>query len=119
MVDILNNPDVAKAVAFEESKAGMIAQLAEVLMSTKVWRDMDKNEQRVCIRHIVSQAESEEDLRQRLAKELGVSHCAIDWHLPDPNNKTDQEALMLVKGLGGLVSKNGAMIAIMTAGGAF
>ena len=119
MVEILNNPAIKNAVKFEQHKDGMIGKLAEVLMSTKTWHNMNADERRMCIRHIVNQAESEDDLRQRLRNELGLSCCAINWYLPAPGDKVGEEARMLVKALGGLVAKNGALVMIMTFDGSF
>ena len=119
MVEILNNPTIKNAVKLEQHKDGMIGTLAEVLMSTKTWPYMNTSERRVCIRHIVNQVESEDDLRQRLRNELGLSCCAINWSSPVHGDKTDEEARMLVKALGGLVAKNDALVMIMTAENTF
>lgn len=115
MVDVLNNPHVRAAVAHETAKDKLIADMAEQLLSTKTWGDMSKNELKICVRNIVSQVESEDELRERLTKELGFGYCAINWHLSDAGDKTGDEARALVKALGGLVSKNGALVKIMTA----
>lgn len=119
MVEILNNPTIKNAVKFEQYKDEMIGTLTEVLMSTKTWHNMNADERRMCIRHIVNQVESKDDLQQRLRNELGLGCCAINWHLPVPGDKTDEEARMLVKALGGLVAKNGALVMIMTFDGSF
>ena len=115
MVEILNNPHIRAAVAHETAKDKLVGDMAEQILSAKTWRDMTKNERKICVRYIVSQVESEAELRERLTKELNFGYCAINWHLSDAGDKTGDEARALVKALGGLVSKNGALVQIMTA----
>ena len=114
MVEILDNPHIRMAVALETRKDALVADLADRLLTTKAWADMTDNEWKICIRNIVTSVESEEELRERLGT-LGVGSCAIDWHLAEHGDKTGDEARMLVKALGGLVAKNGALVMIMTA----
>ena len=92
----------------------MIADLADQLMSTKTYAAMTTIERKTCVRHIVSQVESKQELQERLQRDLGVGYCCISWHLSEPGDKTGDEARMLVKALGGLVAKNGALVMIMT-----
>ena len=117
--EILNNPTIQMAVAAEQHKDKMVTDLAEQLISTKTWSNMNDKEHQICVRHIVLQASSEEELRKLLTEELGTGYCSINWHLPPDGDKTGQEAQMLVKALGGLISKNGAMVMIMTMDGMF
>ena len=114
MVEILNNPEIQRAVKAEEIKDKLRGLLADQLMSTKTWGDMDEAERRICVHHIVSQVASEEELRARLQSDLGFGYVAIEWHLSEPGDKTGEEARMLVKALGGLVSKYGALGLLMT-----
>lgn len=114
MTGILNNPHVRAAVAHETAKDKLVGDMAEQLMSAKVWRDMSKNERKICVRYIVSQVESEDELRERLTDELNIGYCAISWHLSGDGDKTGDEARALVKAMGGLVAKNGALVQIMT-----
>lgn len=113
-MEVLTNPDIQNAVRFQGFKNQLGSQLAVALMDTKPWADMDKTERKLCVKYVVSQVESEEELHERLRTDFGLSYVAISWHLPDPDDKTGQEALMFVRALGGLVSKNGAMVMIMT-----
>lgn len=114
MVDVLNNPHVVAAAKLEGHKDKMVADLADQLMSTKTYSAMTANERKICVRHIVSQVESEQELQERLQRDLGAGYCCINWHLSEPGDKTGDEARMLVKALGGLVAKNGALVMIMT-----
>lgn len=114
MVEILNNPTVQRAIRAEQSKDGLRKVLAEALMSTKTWPNMISDERRVCVHHIVSQSETEEELHSRLTNELGLGHRSVSWMDVDQNNKVELEAQALLKALGGLLSKNGALVNIMT-----
>ena len=113
MVDILGSEAVHAAIEHERLKDEFSAEIAEQLMTDKTWVDMSTNERGVCVRFIVSQVESEEKLRERLT-ELGAKYFSIQWSLSEPGDQTGQEARMLVKALGGLVAKNGALVMIMT-----
>lgn len=113
MVDVLNSRAVQEAIAHEQWKDGLLSEVVESLMRNKTWAEMDAVERRACVRIIVLRAESEDDLREHLT-ELGVEDFAINWHLSEPGYQIGQEAQMLVKALGGLVAKNGALVMIMT-----
>jgi hypothetical protein len=113
-MDVLNNPDIKAAVLFEEVKNQLCSNLAEQLMGTKTWSNMNKKERDICLKHVVSQVESEQELTDRLRADFGITYAAINWYKPDDGDQTGQEALMFVQALGGLVSKNGAMVMIMT-----
>ena len=117
MVDILNNPAIRAAVQFETQKDRLIADLAEQLISTKTWGTMNTDERWTCLRYIVSQVSTEEELRDRLRSELSLGYVAFEWHLSSPDDETGNEARMLVKSLGGLVTKSGALVMIMTSDG--
>ncbi len=114
MVEILENPTIQAAVRAEQFKDGLRAILANSLMSTKTWSDMNKDERMCCVQHVVGQSETEAELQQKLSEELGAGYCAIDWNDVDPSDKTALEAQALVKALGGLISKSGALVMIMT-----
>jgi len=111
--EILNNPDFQMAVKANDAKSGMRAQIADALISTKTWNDMDKKERKICIDHMVSESTTEAELRQRLT-EIGVGYLAIAWQEVDPNDKTSLEAQMIVKALGGPIAKNGALVMVST-----
>ena len=119
MVEILNNPTIKAAVMSQQMKGKLGSALADQLMSTKTWGDMNKNERKICIKHVVSQVESEQELRDRLQSDFSIGYVAINWHLSEPADKTGDETRMLVTALGGLVSKNGALVMIMMIDGQF
>lgn len=114
MVDVLNDPHIKGAIRLEQMKDGMCAQLGQLLISTKTWETMTGNERKVCVRYIASDSSSEIELSRRL-NDIGCTDCAICWKDTDPNDKTSLEARALIKALGGLVSKNGALVMMMTA----
>ena len=112
MVEILKNPLILRAVACQELKDVAVEVLAKGLMSAKSWEEMAANEQRDCIRYIVGQVESRDELKLRLEDDLNLYSSEIDWSDPVPGDKTDEEARMLIKAMGGLVAKNGATVTI-------
>lgn len=111
--EILGNPDFQMAARANDAKNGLRAQIADALISTKTWGDMTKKERDLCVHHLVSESESEDDLRRRLA-EIGVGYVAVSWQDVDPNDKTSLEAQMIVKALGGPIAKNGALVMVST-----
>lgn len=111
--DILGNRDIQMAAKASDIKTKMRSQIADAIISTKTWTDMNKKERKLCIDHLVSESETEAELRKRLT-EIGVGYVAIDWMDVDPNDKTSLEAQMLVKALGGPIAKNGAMVMVNT-----
>lgn len=113
VTEILNNPDVKLAALANDFKSGPRAQIADALMATKTWSDMDKKERELCIHHLISESENESELRQHFA-DLGVGYVAVSWSDVDQNDKTAREAQMLVKAMGGPIAKNGAMVMVNT-----
>ncbi len=111
--EILGNPIFQMAAKAQDAKVMMRAQIVDALISTKTWDDMSKKERDFCIHHLVSESESEEDLRRRLA-DLGVGYVAVNWSDIDPSDKTSLEAQMIVKALGGPIAKNGALVTVMS-----
>ena len=114
MTEILNDPHVKRAVANELVRDEVAGVIADQLMSTKTWWDMTADEHKICPRAIVSPVESEEELEGRLRADLGLKLFATHWYLPEPGDKKGDEARILVKAMGGLVSKNGALVMIRT-----
>ena len=111
--DILGNPAIQMAARANDSKARMRAQIADTIISTKTWGDMNKKERKLCIDYAVSQSVNETELRVRLT-EMDVGYVAIDWHDTDPNDKVALEAQMLIQALGGTIAKNGALVSVST-----
>ena len=111
--DILGNPAIQMAARANDSKARMRAQIADAIISTKTWGDMNKKERKLCIDYAVSQSVNETELRVHLT-EMDVGYVAIDWHDTDPNDKVALEAQMLIQALGGTTAKNGALVSVST-----
>ncbi len=111
--EILGNSRIQMAAMANDSRTLMRAQIVDALTSTKTWDDMNKKERKLCVDHLISESESETDLRRRLS-ELGVGCVAVKWSDVDPNDKTALEAQMLVKALGGPTAKNGALVMVNT-----
>lgn len=113
MSKVLNNPYVCAAVDLEEAKDKVFSIMAKKLLQTKIWSDMTAYEKKIYLRHVVLQVESEDELNDHLIKKLDVDF-SIMWYLPDPGDQAGEEARALLKALGGLVAKNGALVQIMT-----
>lgn len=111
--DILGNPNFQLAAMANDAKSQMRAQIADAIISTKTWIDMNKQERKICLDYLVSDSETETELRHRLT-EIGISYFAISWQDVDPNDKTSIEAQMIVKALGDPIAKNGAMVMVNT-----
>jgi hypothetical protein len=111
--DIINNPSIRRLGQFEDQKRKMLSVIAEQLIMSKGWSQMSDKEQEVCMGHVVGLAENEADLRNRLC-ELGLEYFEVSWTDVDSGDKSSLEAQMLVKALGGLSSKNGAFVIVMT-----
>lgn len=118
MVEILGNPAIKSEVARRQVLVALAAGPVEHLIDTVPWDNMTSDQRKMCIIYTVSQVESQEELERRLENDFGIYAC-IDWHQPDPNDQHDMEAKMLVQALGGLISKSGAMVMIMTHDGSF
>jgi hypothetical protein len=76
---------------------------------------MTDAEIKIAARHIITSSSSEAEVQQRLRDELGYPYdAALCTNIPD--DATGREARELVRGLGGLVMKNGAMAMAMIHG---
>lgn len=113
--EILNDPSIQMLARHEQLKAEMSARIALQLMGTKSYEDMSPEERKVCVRALTAQSDTEVELRASLC-ELGMEYFDVNWSETNPEDKTSMEAQMLVRALGGLVSKNGSLVMIMTAG---
>lgn len=118
-MDFLNNPTLKAAARLEVSRDIIVAEIADRITAAKTWQDMDMKERRICIRHAVSQAESEQELEERLCCDLGLERFSINWRQWEPGDKAGEEAGMLATVLGYLVAKNGALVKVMAGGDAF
>ncbi len=81
----------------------------------KPYCEMTDNEVKAAARKIIASCSSEEEVKRRIADELGCPYgIALTSHLP--KDKTGHEARTLVQALSGLVMKNGAMAMAMLHG---
>ena len=110
-----------KALAFANSviraaqHTKLIDSIGAVVVRRKSYSDMTDVEIKVAARHIISSSFSEAEVQQRLRDELGYPY-SIALHTTIPDDATSREARELVRGLGGLVMKNGAMAMAMMHG---
>ena len=111
--EILNNPAFQRLSQAEELKNKMRAGIAQQLIASKKLSAMKLTEREVCIRYIVGESTSEVELRNRLC-ELGLEYFDVFWSDVNPTDKTSLEAQMIVKALGGLIAKTGAMVNVTT-----
>ena len=113
MSNVLNDPTLQLAALINESQRELKDRLAQLILATKSWNDMNEKERALSVEYLVRQSESEGDLSRRL-DEAGCSMHAIQWMDVDPSNQTSLKAQMLVKALGGSVGKNGALVNVAT-----
>ncbi len=106
----------AEAVIAGAKHADFISQLGELVVRHKSYDDMTDAEIEVAARHIISSSSSEAEVQQRLRDELGYPYGDIALHTSIPDDAIGREARELVRGLGGLVMKNGAMVMAMMHG---
>lgn len=119
----INERDPRKALRLAQTviKADSHAAQLDLLASRYVkdrgknFRDMTNAELKSAVRHIIRTSVSEEEVRQRVRDELGYSYT-LALHTSIPDDTTGREARELVRGLGGLVMKNGAMAMAMMRG---
>ncbi|MCX6715124.1 MAG: hypothetical protein NTX72_04895 [Candidatus Uhrbacteria bacterium] len=114
MVAVLQNPVIKRVVNRSRSRDTLTQLMGKhlILNMRKTYETMTQTERQICVRAIVTQVESEKELAHYLALVLGVNDFHIRWHLAEPDDVPGQEARMLVEALGGLVSKNGALVMI-------
>ena len=79
------------------------------------WTDLSDDEIKAAVKEIVRTSESDDEIKRRVADELGNPYgMAITSHLP--TDDVGQQAQALVECLGGPVRKDGAMVMIMMHG---
>lgn len=62
-----------------ELKTDTVTEHVETILSTTVWKDMDKSWRSVCIAYGVEMADSIEALSQFLSHELGIRSAQISY----------------------------------------
>lgn len=79
------------------------------------WTSLSDTEIKAAVREIVRTSTSDEEIRQRVADELGYPYdLVIASHTP--SDQIGRVARRLVANLGGLITKDGAMVMIMMHG---
>lgn len=82
---------------------------------SKDYRDMTDSEIKEAVKQIVITSSSEDEVRSRVADELGYPY-GISMHTHVPEGDVGMEGKEILEGLGGLVLKNGAMVMVMIHG---
>ena len=106
---------LAMSIIESAKRTKLIDLIGEIVVQRKTYEDMTDVEVKAAARHIISTSNSENEVRRRIQDELGYPHD-IDLHTTIPDDATGREARELVRGLGGLVMKNGAMAMAMMPG---
>lgn len=114
-----SNPIKALALAtsvIERVELGkMVAEIGAIITRKKSYYEMDDVEIKAAVRHIISSSSSEAEVEKRLRDEIDYPYD-IAMYTTIPDDATGREARELVRGLGGLVMKNGAMVMAMMHG---
>lgn len=103
--------EVQRAGAREQERTAHARELAQQVLGRKFWPDLTPTEKAACVRHIVSEVESEEELRDRLESELRLTlkSDSIFWNPPEDD---EMEGPRLVQVFGMLLSKSNASVSI-------
>lgn len=91
------------------------SMIGGLIVKSKNYDTMTDPEIKIAARHIIASSSSEDEVQQRLRDELDYPY-GIALHTTIPDDATGREARELVRGLGGLVMKNGAMAMAMLHG---
>jgi hypothetical protein len=107
------NPRRALAFAISVIKSYKWIKLADsivpAIINHRSYHEMSDLEVEIAAKYIIRDSSSEEEIRTRLSEELGYSDD-IDMSISIPEDATGREARELLKALGGLIMKNGAMV---------
>jgi len=109
---------LANAVASGDRMRRGLAEMATVALlqnRKKRYDDMTDSEIKAAARHIITSSSSEAEVEQRLRDELEYPY-SIALHTTVPDDSDGREARALVRALGGLVMKSGAMAMVMMHG---
>ena len=107
---------LAEAVIAGAKHADFISKLGELAIRHKSsYAEMTDAEIEAAARYIITSSSSATEAQQRLRDELGYPY-GIALHITLPDDATGREARELMRGLGGLVMKNGAMAMAMMHG---
>ena len=85
------------------------------MVQGKTFREMTDDELKVAAMSIVTSSSSEEEIKERLKRELDYPYSiAITSHVPTDN--IGRGARAIAQSLGGLTMQNGAMVMVMMHG---
>lgn len=114
-----HNPRKALRLANTVIRMAQLTKLVDLIGALGVqhmsYHSMTDAEIEIAARQIITSSFSEDEVKQRLRDELDYPYD-IDLHTNIPNDATGMEARELVRGLGGLIMKNGAMAMAMMHG---
>ena len=114
-----HNPRKALSLADSVIRAARHTKLIDSIGAVFVWGKsyhvMTDVEIKVAARYIITSSSSEAEVQQRLRDELSYPY-RVALHTTIPEDATGREARELVRVLGGLVMKNGAMAMAMMHG---
>lgn len=110
--------ELAKVILESQEWRELVNEVASLIVPShikKPFNEMGTQEIEIALRHIVTTSSSEEEIRRRIKDELKCpGHPTL--HIDQPKDQVGEEARELVKALGGLVTKTGAMVMIMIHG---
>lgn len=117
-MSFINERDPRKALKFAQAVVNAdqwskkIAGIGKIFAEGRSFETMDKLMLEVAIRHIVTTSSSEHEALARVQNELGLppENFSISSFLPD--DTPGREMRELVRGLGGLIMKNGAVACV-------
>ena len=111
-----NNPRKAlvsaRAILESQNWQGLVTDTANQIapgLLGKPFDSMKPVEVEIVLRHIVATSSSEEEILKRIKGELGCPYTP-SLSFKQPKDRVEREACELVKALGGLITKNGAMV---------
>ncbi|MFA5124793.1 MAG: hypothetical protein WC473_03140 [Patescibacteria group bacterium] len=99
---------LAKSVIRCNQQTKLLDRIGAKIVESKTYDNMTDAEIKIAVRSIISSSSSEEEVKQRVRDELGCPY-GICLSTDVPTDVVGREARELVRGLGGLVMKNGAM----------
>ena len=107
------SPVTPTSVWAEDFKASLRAQVAGSLILTKKWESMSREEHTICVEHVVAQCSSDFELSARL-DEIGCTIQHIIWTKIDSGDRKALNQQKFFRFRGGLISKTGALVSIIT-----
>jgi len=100
---------IAQSICRRATRIDFIDGLAGSALQGRSFANMDDDELKFAVQRIVRTSSSEDEVRQRISAELQYPYRP-SIHISVPTDGIGREARELVRGLGGLVMRNGAML---------